>query len=151
MLRASSNTSQPLVRLPSDETRADLARLNVPAQEWRAIISVKPNLLIEGPDEGAERIIDAIVTTVRCSVCEWDRSGSDSQPEAILVVRRVDLFDDCDRRRLHEMLNVDGARPVRQVITTSGQPLFALVESGHFPETLYYRLNTIRIELKDEG
>ena len=149
MLRASANSSQSLAHPRPDDTLADLASLHVPPQEWRAIITVKPNLLIEGPDEGAEKIIDAIVTTVRCSVCEWGRPDSGQEPSTILVVRRVDLFDDSDQRRLAEVLGADTA-PVRQVITTSGQSLFALVETGHFPETLYYRLNTIRLDLKDD-
>jgi hypothetical protein len=151
MLSASSNKSQPLAHpRVADDTRADLATLHVPPQEWRALITVNPNLLIEGPAEGAEKIIDAIATTVRCSVCEWGRPESDQKPAPILVVRRVDLFDDSDQRRLVEVLNAETS-PVRQVITTSGQSLFALVEKGHFAETLYYRLNTIRLDLKEDA
>ena len=150
MLRASSDNPQPLAHPRPDDTRADLASLQVPPQEWRAIITVNPNLLIEGPEAGAEKIIDAIVTTVRCPVCEWGRPDSRQEPASILVVRRVDLFDDSDQRRLAEALSAS-TTPVRQVITTSGQSLFTLVETGHFPETLYYRLNTIRLDLKDDA
>ena len=149
MLRASADSSQPQAHPHPDAARAALAWPHVPPQEWRAIITVNPNLLIEGPEEGVEKIIDAIVTTVRCPVSEWGRPDSGEEPAAILVVRRVDLFDDSDQRRLAEVLNADTAL-VRQVIATSGQSLFALVETGHFSETLYYRLNTIRLDLKDD-
>jgi hypothetical protein len=150
MLRAISNHSFPFGKLRTDETPTDPAGLPIPPQEWRAIISIRPNLLIEGPDEGAEKIIDAITTALSGPVREWDRPASDQDTGATLVVRRVDLLSAADHHRLLDAMNAEIAtRRIRQVITTSTQPLFRLVESGQFPDNLYYRLNTIRLELTD--
>jgi transcriptional regulator of acetoin/glycerol metabolism len=50
-----------------------------------------------------------------------------------------------DQRRLVEWLET---RPRRvQIVSTSSAPLQSKVESGAFNDTLYFRLNTVRIDL----
>jgi transcriptional regulator of acetoin/glycerol metabolism len=47
--------------------------------------------------------------------------------------------------RLLEWLDAGDAR--RQVVSLSSDPLFARVERGLFSEDLYYRLNTVMVQL----
>ena len=66
----------------------------------------------------------------------------------MLIVRDVDQLSADDHRRLLGYLNAGEARTrAGQVITTSTRSVYALVESGMFDASLYYRLNTIRLEL----
>jgi hypothetical protein len=37
----------------------ELADLDVPPQEWCAIVTVRPNVLVEGPDSSTEKVIRA--------------------------------------------------------------------------------------------
>ena len=147
MLRTTSQRPEPPATFRREETPAELDGLQVPPQEWRAIITVRPNVLAEGPDSSTERLIDAITSTLRGPVYEWDCVSCGQEPASTLIVRHVDLLNAADHRRLLDYLTAEGTQVrVRQVIATSTQPLYAMVESGLLSSDLYYRLNTIRLE-----
>jgi hypothetical protein len=126
----------------------ELLGLDVPNQEWLAIINDRPNVLVEGSEGGTERVIRAVTAAVAGPSYDWGHT--EQALGATLIVRRIDLLSPDEHRRLLDFLNAEHARVrVRQVITTSERPLYALVESGLFLTELYYRLNTIRLELNE--
>jgi len=53
-----------------------------------------------------------------------------------------------EQRQLLEWLDAPATR--MQVISTASMPMLPRVEARTFDETLYYRLNTIYIDLFDE-
>jgi hypothetical protein len=150
MLRTPSPRFDPPATFRRDDAPAELAGLRVPPQEWRAIVTVRPNVLTEGPDSSTERLIRAITDTLRGPVSEWDSVSQGQEPASTLIVRHVDLLNAAEQRRLLDYLTAEGSHVrVRQVIATSTRPLYALVESGLLSSDLYYRLNTIRLELDE--
>ena len=62
-----------------------------------------------------------------------------------MVVRHVDTLVQEDQRRLLDWL--ERAAGVTQVISTASAPLLPSVEAGAFMQSLYYRLNTIYLDL----
>jgi hypothetical protein len=150
MLRASSQPPEPQANARRDASLAELADLQIPPPEWRAIVTLRPNVLAEGPDRSTERLIRAIIDALQSPVCEWDHLTESRETGATLLVRHIDVLSLEELRRLLKYLNADeGPTRIRQVIATSARPLYPLVESGLFLADLYYRLNTIRLELGD--
>lgn len=147
MLRTFSTSSESWANAPSDETPGELMELQVPLQEWRAIITVRPNVLIEGPDCSTEKLVRALIAALDAPLCDWENVHG-CEPGATLLIRHIDVMSGDEHRNLLARLNAEGAQArIRQVIVTSSRPLYPLVESGLFPADLYYRLNTIRLEL----
>jgi hypothetical protein len=149
MLRVSGHSPFELTRADREEPPAELSGLPVPSEEWRAIVALRPNILIEGAECDTERFIGAVTNASKNVAYDWDGLPVEPQTAATVVVRRVDLLGLEEQRQLLQTLDSEGARP-RQVIATSARPLYPLVEAGRFPADLYYRLNTIRIELGDQ-
>jgi transcriptional regulator of acetoin/glycerol metabolism len=63
------------------------------------------------------------------------------------VIRNVDTLSAGEQKTLLEWL--ESATTRTQVITTATAALTPLVEAGAFDETLYYRLNTVYIDLSE--
>jgi hypothetical protein len=119
----------------------------VPLEEWHAIVAIRPHVLIEGPDCSVEKLVRAILAALNAPVCEWENMH-ECAPGTTLLIRNVDALSGDEHGSLLACLNADGARlTIRQVISTTSRPLYSLVESGLFPADLYYRLNTVRLEL----
>jgi transcriptional regulator of aromatic amino acid metabolism len=73
------------------------------------------------------------------------------QPPAegsVILLDVASLVPD-QQAELLRWLNEGAGRYDVQLASTSSEPLFPLVEAGAFDATLYYRLNTIRIEWFD--
>ena len=114
------------------------------------------NLLVVGPDETVEHALDLIRGELMqaggdvpsAATAEWQPGKpfilpSPSLP-AMLVLRRVDSLGYVDQRLLVEWLE----RATRcQVISTAPSSLMPLVDKGVFLQTLYYRLNTVYMDL----
>jgi DNA-binding NtrC family response regulator len=66
-----------------------------------------------------------------------------------LIVPLVNRFDDDQQRQLLRWIEETGGK-VRVIATTPGS-LFGLVERGLFLDALYYRLNTVRLEVDYGG
>jgi hypothetical protein len=149
MLRASGHSPFELSRGDREETPAELSGLPIPFEEWHAIVALRPNILIEGTECDTERFIGAVTSASKNVAYDWDGLPPETRTAATVIVRRVDLMGLEEQRQLLQTLDSEGARP-RQILATSARPLYPLVEAGRFPADLYYRLNTIRIELGDQ-
>ena len=69
---------------------------------------------------------------------------SDPRPGTI-ILKEVGALAKDDQRRLLEWLERTGGRA--QVVSTTAAPLLPRVESGAFSDTLYYRLNTVCVDV----
>lgn len=115
------------------------------------------NVLVIGPDDAVDGMV-AFVKSERAAgpydgapVAIW-RPGKPfvlPSPEstALMILRDVDTLVHGDQYRLVEWLVRASGRV--QVVSTSSSPLMPLVEAGVFMQTLYYRLNTIYMDLTD--
>jgi sigma-54-interacting transcriptional regulator len=110
----------------------------------------KANLLIVGTERLVLSLVSSVTDDLNSDVMIRCRDGLLPLPPAssqsgIVVLRDVEALKPEEQFAL---LNwVDSARKRRQVISTASAPLLPLVEAGAFDAALYYRLNTVYIDL----
>ena len=122
-----------------------LSTLNISRSDWWIVTTARSNVLIEGSDATIDAVIVALRAQLRAPVRDW-RLGVAALPGGTLVVRGVDLLDAETQRALLDHLSSAASSGTQQVVSTSGQALFALVDRGLFLEELYYRLNTVLLQ-----
>jgi sigma-54-interacting transcriptional regulator len=112
--------------------------------QW-ALSSQSTNVLIIGADEAVVAMVEAYIV-VPVTVIEED--GIPPDVAGTCLVPNAPALTSDQQRALLERLD---RRSDLRLITLSPVPLFPLVKSGHFAETLYYRLNTITVEWPAAG
>jgi len=137
--------SQPTIGATSGGT------LRVPRAESRLLSRARPNLLLEGSESALDAALVALTPQLPQPLWTW-RAGRSfrlpSEPHGALVLRDVSRMDPDQQHQLLDWLEVAGRRV--QVISSTSEPLFPLVERGTFPDALYYRLNVVRVVLATE-
>jgi hypothetical protein len=108
------------------------------------------NTLLIGADDVVWRVLGTSLN-LASPIVSW-RPGQPLQlPDftsvRTLVIRDLALMSGSEQVRLLEWL--DRASGYVQVVCTSSDALLPLVEAGSFINSLYYRLNTICIDLTD--
>jgi hypothetical protein len=104
----------------------------------------RPSVLIEVSDSAA--VLEAVGPCLATPMVIWNGTNPlPVEPVGTLVVPNVDGLDHEQQHQLMRWLDVTSG--TAQVISTTAQPLFPLVKRGIFLEALYYRLNTIRVDL----
>lgn len=132
------------------------------ADQWRAASVAqrsfaelgrpRVNVLFIGADEAISGML-ASTLELAAPLATWRPGEPMHLPEnasvRTLFIRDVGEMSGAEQIRLLEWL----ARVVgrTQVICTSRFPLIPLVEDGRFINTLYYRLNTVCLDLTTEG
>jgi transcriptional regulator with GAF, ATPase, and Fis domain len=120
------------------------ARTSVPMIDWRTLIALRPNIMIEGQESDVEKTLVALTGDFRAGTCEWSAFEQyAAAPIATIVVREVTRLSALDLLRLTTFLNT--MHPRVQLIVTSSTPVFRAVQQGRFPADLYYRLNTVML------
>jgi hypothetical protein len=110
----------------------------------------RANLLVVGPEPLVRNLLSLVASGTRRDAMVDAKAGrlelpaSGARPSTIVVLD-VDALTTSEQRRLLEWL--DEATSHIQVISTASLPLLSRVEARTFNETLYYRLNTIYIDL----
>lgn len=108
------------------------------------------NLLLVGPEHLVVNLVSFLVPnlkpgdTIRCQDGQLPLPPA-SAPAGTVVIRDVDALTPEQQRRLLDWL--DSAPSGTQVVSTASAPLLPLVETGAFNDTLYYRLNTVYIDV----
>jgi hypothetical protein len=74
------------------------------------------------------------------------RLSPTSEPVGTIILHGVDTLTRQEQRALNHWLDADAGRT--RVISTAPPSLLTLVESEHFDSQLYYRLNTICLDLR---
>jgi hypothetical protein len=114
--------------------------------------SSRANVLLVGAEPAVVSLVGALVPAPPAGVmvrCDDDklRLPANNAKVATVVLQGVEALCADAQRRLLEWL--DAAKSETQVISTAGAPLLPLVESHEFNDTLYYRLNTVYIDLSE--
>jgi hypothetical protein len=112
----------------------------------------RTNVLIVGPETHVNNALSLTAPDLSRDDVVQSRGGRLQLPAPAtrpptVVVRDVDTLTTAEQRRLLEWL--DAASTRTQVISTASVPLLPLVETSDFNDTLYYRLNTIYIDLSE--
>jgi len=107
------------------------------------------NVLVTGGHGPTREVLSGLLREVGGPILAWypgERLVLPRHPRVgTMILHEVGLMSDEDQRRLVEWLET---RPRRiQIVSTTSAPLQSKVESGTFNDTLYFRLNTVRIDL----
>jgi hypothetical protein len=107
------------------------------------------NLLLVGPDEAIEKILETVRPDIREPIAVWRRGERFLLPPATwrgtMILRDVEALGLEDQGRLLTWLERVAGQT--QVVSTASAPLLSRIESGAFLDTLYYRLNTIYMDV----
>ena len=111
--------------------------------EWVSLCAGGCNVLLEGSDESTESAV-LFLAPYLCAPVVWKPPHAPfalpSQCGA-LVLQNVAALSRQEQAELLRWLENSTVRT--QVVSTTVQPLFPLVDRGLFDEALYYRLNVI--------
>ena len=123
----------------------------VTEEEWRVARGGTARLLLAGPDVVVEAILDALRRHFRQPIEVWSPGSSAVLPPhggtRTLILRDVGAMPREDQHRLSDWLEVAAGRT--QVVSTTRQSLFPLLEAGTLMETLYYRINTLYLQVTE--
>jgi Sigma-54 interaction domain len=117
--------------------------------EWRILRATRPNILVVGAEDDVRSTVDALVAEFPGPVSYL---GPNAPPPSLdeagmLVVPDVAaLSSERQREWLTWLSGEDVRRP--QIVATSSVPVYPLVEEDRFSEVLYYRLNTILLDMQ---
>lgn len=107
------------------------------------------NLLLIAPDDVVHHVLQSLMLDLWEPVARWSPGGPLTLPSpaagGTIVLHDVDALSLVDQRRLVDWLELSKGRT--QVVSTTANPLLPLVNAGEFNATLFYRLNTICVDV----
>jgi Sigma-54 interaction domain len=117
--------------------------------DWAAIMEAKPNVLICGESMFIDSFLHMLSRHCAPPLRRIAHSGAlgslSNIGEGTVVLENADRYNVPDQKMVLDWIAYTGAGI--QVITTTGNPLFDLVEQGQFLTSLFYRINTVYLEL----
>jgi len=142
--------------------RADQDASGTPASfsdgEWRMLRATRPNILIIGGEDAVEPALSTIVGELPGTVAYLEPNApppgrqseeGDLGTEMLIVPDLAALSAERQREWLTWLNDAGVPRP--QILATSPVPLYPMVVKETFLEALYYRLNTILLNVQDPG
>jgi len=117
--------------------------------DLEAIKSVRPNVLLCGPDGALRTTLDTLRPSFQEPVYNWAGHAHASLPPhefaGTLIFEHASSAPGEQQKLLLAWL---GQRTPRvQVVSTTVEPLLALVQRGAFLDSLFYQLNTLYVDL----
>ena len=122
--------------------------------ECDLVIEARCNLLLVGPLSATNAMLVALKPHLRAPLrrCKLKAGVPVPQPhEGTLVLLDVAKLDGKQQAQLLQWLDRFDERVRVQVVSTTSEPLFSLVEAGTFLANLYYRLNVVRMDVTPSG
>ena len=112
-------------------------------EEWRGLLTARPNTLLMGPAAATGRVIEALLPRLEPPVCRCDAAclSLPATAEGTLILDNVAALSGDAQQRLLDWLLEPGRST--QVVTTAGSAVFPHVTDGAFLDMLYYRLNVM--------
>ncbi len=126
-----------------------LSNFNISRSDWWIVLTARSNVLIEGTEARTDAVVATLCERLQTPLRNWTGRPPDVH-DGTLVVRAVDTLDTDGQRALLDYLTLSNGSGTVQVVSTSAEPLFPRIERGLFLEELYYRLNTVRLDLEEE-
>jgi hypothetical protein len=139
--------------LPSEADRSSgrhfMQASSTRRSEWTILRTSSVNGLLLGPRELTACAVAELGEELRRPVVWWAPAQSAEIPNldaGTLVIRDVDGLDSRQQEELSRWIVVH-SRGV-QVLGLSREPFYEQVEAGRFSTWLYYRLNTVVVEVQ---
>jgi hypothetical protein len=116
-------------------------------KDWRALLRTRANVLVTGPHDVIDEFAETCAEELRQPVI----IVSAAEPLALrwsstLVITNLHLLDRPSQRMLNAWIR-DPENSDTQIISLTSERLLPLVDEGSFDRDLFYRLNTIHLEL----
>jgi hypothetical protein len=130
-------------------TRGEDCAMSFSDGEWRMISAVRPNILVIGTADDVELAVSALVARLPGSVSYLRPNAPPpaiEEAEMLVVPDVAALSPDRQHEWVTWLSNGDVRHP--QIVATSGVPVYPLVEADQFSGILYYRLNTILLDMQ---
>ena len=137
-------------RIPSNDSQESVFSTSASALsiDWDLVFSGQANVLLLGKSGTTARVIDEMrphLAEPVVSVRGGDSPDLTSLPSVgTVVLCNLDELVSADQLALHAWLS-ESNRP--RVICTSEVSLVPLMDAGMFSDTLYYRLNTLCLDM----
>ena len=128
-----------------DLSAARAIATGVPPDDWRLLVTARPNVLLEGAHEITDLIVGEAKGFLPTPHATWCGAPPRGDRPATLFVRSISALDHDQQHSLFDWLDSPGDRV--QVISTTSEPLYPMVGRGVFLESLYYRLNVMRLDV----
>lgn len=121
--------------------------------EWDLVVRAPHNLLVVATPPASSEMLVALKSHLRAPLHEYTPTGGPMpQPhEGTLVLLEVARLNEKQQRQLLQWLDQINERLQVQVVSTTSEPLFPLVQTGAFLADLYYKLNVVLIDLMGNG
>jgi hypothetical protein len=116
--------------------------------ELQVIMTEHPNLLMCGPKVSIQSALAFLRPSFRQPVAKWAHDAQQnppSQQSGTLIIEDATTLDDEQQKTLLRWLDQHAGRV--QVIATTLENLFPLARHGLFLKRLFYRLNTLHLDL----
>jgi len=142
---AAATASRPA---PSSSVNRKIVR-SVPRRDLQVSSMPRTNVMVVGNAEATRIVVDMLRLDLRGPVVKW-RAG---QPLALpapgscstLVLENLTRLT--DEEQIHMLRWLDEVRGKIRVVSTAGVPVWPRVQNGQFNEVLYYRLNTVFVDM----
>jgi hypothetical protein len=118
------------------------------AGDIRRLVSIGSNLLVRGEKSATAATVVALSADLSAPLVTWTAGTDTPLPQVdrgTIILQDVDRLDVDAQRTLLDWL--DESRGRVRVISTARSDLFDLVIAGAFLDSLYYRLNTIVVDV----
>ena len=117
--------------------------------DWDIITTLYANLLLIGSSPETGAMLDALEPHFREPICRCTAKAGAALPEPTAGTLIVFGVDGLDARQQEHMLRwIHRSPPTRvQVVCTSSQSLYRLVQADDFLAELYYRLNIVLLDV----
>jgi hypothetical protein len=119
---------------------------DIPADSWRVLRAMRPNVLVIDPDAAHSRhIVDALLEGSRGPVwrCQVTPLALPGETVGTLLVQDACELTPDEQRLLLGWIEQNRAT---QVVTVASRPLYPCVTAGTFLDGLYYRLNVLVVD-----
>jgi UDP-N-acetylmuramyl tripeptide synthase len=120
------------------------------ASEFRRLVGIGSNVLVRGEKSATAMTVVALSEDLSAPVVTWSADSHTGLPQVrqgTVVLLDVDHLDLTTQRALLAWLDDCGGQV--RVISTADKDLFDRVSTGDFLDPLYYRLNTIVVDVAD--
>jgi sigma-54-interacting transcriptional regulator len=121
-----------------------------PANRDLQIVGMRrSNLLLEGPNDAIQTTLDRLWPEPREPILTWNPGQPLVLPPsgrvATLILHDVGELSGDDQQRMVRWLDQAAARV--RVVSTTAESLWPRVNAGTFNDVLYYRLNTVCVDV----
>jgi hypothetical protein len=132
-------SQSPERRRLAEDVRGDLMAIGMPGV----------NLLLSGMDDIVQHILETILSDLETPIASWypgDRLVLPPVPRAgTMILHEIGAMNREDQLRLLAWSELASGKI--RIVSTASTPLMPLVNAGTFNDTLYYRLNTVFVDV----